>query len=81
MAHHGSFESLRNLNSIRFYELHLMFNCESPVSFSIGFCVEPSENSYDRFLSISITEYQESQESVDCFWQDSHFYYIDPANP
>jgi hypothetical protein len=20
-------------------------------------------------------------ESVDCFWQDSHFYYIDPANP
>jgi hypothetical protein len=19
-------------------------------------------------------------ESVDCFWQDSHFYYIDPAN-
>jgi hypothetical protein len=20
-------------------------------------------------------------ESVDCFWQDSHFYYINPANP
>ena len=20
-------------------------------------------------------------ETVDCFWQDSHFYYIDPANP
>jgi hypothetical protein len=20
-------------------------------------------------------------ESVDCFWQDRHFYYIDPANP
>ena len=20
-------------------------------------------------------------ESVDCFWQDSHFYYIDPAHP
>ena len=20
-------------------------------------------------------------DSVDCFWQDSHFYYIDPANP
>jgi hypothetical protein len=20
-------------------------------------------------------------ESVDCFWQDSHFYYVDPANP
>jgi hypothetical protein len=20
-------------------------------------------------------------ESVDCFWQDSHFYNVDPANP
>jgi hypothetical protein len=23
----------------------------------------------------------DSIESVDCFWQDRHFYYINPANP
>jgi hypothetical protein len=33
----------------------------------------------DRELSWNFDGY--CIESVDCFWQDSHFYNVDPANP
>jgi hypothetical protein len=49
-----------------------------------GFFVIP-----DEFANYSFLLYEgliwnfdgDCIEYVDCFWQDGHFYYIDPANP
>ena len=48
------------------------------------FFVIPDEFADCPFLFIeelSWNLFGDCTESVDCFWQESHFYYIDPANP
>ena len=48
------------------------------------FFVIPDEFAYCPFQFVEELSWNidvECIESVDCFWQDSHVYYIDPANP
>jgi hypothetical protein len=50
----------------------------------LGFYVIPNEfANCPLYLSeeLSWNFYGNFTESVDCSWQDSHFYYIHPANP